>query len=305
MPELLSLGEPLVEFNQPKGGGDWRQTLGGDTSNAAVAAARQGASVGYLSRVGGDAFGEMLLDLWSAEGVDAATVEVDRTAPTGIYFVTHGPAGHRFAYRREGSAASRMTPAWLPRAPIEGARILHLSAISQAISASACDTSFAAIEVARAAGVAVSYDTNLRLSLWPLARARAIIEATLKLCDIALPGYDDLREITGLDDAEAMCDRLLDLGAGIVALTLGSEGVVVATGERRERLKPHQVDAVDATGAGDAFDGGFLAEYLASGDPFRAAAYGNAAAALSVTGYGAIPPIPRRAAVEAFLKERG
>lgn len=305
MPDLVCLGEPLVEFNRPSDGLDWRQGFGGDTSNAAIAAARQGASAGYLSRVGGDAFGEMLRALWRTEGVDASTVETDPAAPTGLYFVTHGADGHRFAYRREGSAASRMTAAGLPLEAVRGARVLHLSAISQAISASACDACFAAVEAARAAGVLVSYDTNLRLALWPLARARAIIGATLALADILLPGLDDAAAITGLDDPDAVCDRLLAQGARVVALTMGADGVVVATPDERRRLAPHRVQAVDATGAGDAFDGAFLAEYLATGDPFRAAVYANAAAALSVTGYGAIPPIPTRAAVEAFLAARG
>ena len=301
MSDIVCLGEPLVEFNQPPAGGEWRQGFGGDTSNAAIAAARQGAAAAYLSRVGTDAFGEMLRALWRAEGVDDAAVADDAAAPTGLYFVTHGPAGHRFAYRRAGSAASLMSPANLPLAAISAARVLHLSAISQAISTSACDACFAAIEAARGAGVTVSYDTNLRLALWPLPRARAVIEATLRQADIALPGLDDAIALCGLADPDAVCDWLLGLGVGIVALTMGAEGTLVATAARRERIAARRVEAVDATGAGDAFDGAFLAEFLATGDPFRAARYANAAAALSVTGYGAIAPIPRRPAVEAFL----
>lgn len=303
-PHLLCLGEPLIEFNQPQAGADWRQNFGGDTSNAAIAARRHGLSTGYVSRVGGDTFGEMLLDLWRREDVDATAVAVDRDAPTGLYFVTHGPEGHRFAYRREGSAASRMTPASLPVDAIATAGILHLSAISQAISTSACDTCFAAIATARGAGACVSYDTNLRLSLWPLPRARAVIEATLKLVDIVLPGLDDARLICGMEDADAVCDWLLGFGVQVVALTLGAEGALVATQARRDRIPPFRVDAVDATGAGDAFDGGFLAEFARTGDPFRAGAYANAAAALSVQGYGAVAPLPTREATETLLARR-
>jgi len=300
-PHLLCLGEPLIEFNQPHPGSDWRQNFGGDTSNAAIAARRHGLETGYVSRVGGDAFGEMLLDLWRREGVDATTVAVDPAAPTGLYFVTHGPDGHRFAYRREGSAASRMTPATLPTEAITAAEILHLSAISQAISPGACDACFAAITAARSSGATVSYDTNLRLSLWPLPRARAVIEATLKLVDIVLPGLDDARLLCGMEDADAVCDWLLAFGVSVVALTLGAEGALIATQARRERIAPFRVEAVDATGAGDAFDGGFLAELARTGDPFRAGAYANAAAALSVQGYGAVAPLPTRDATETLL----
>ena len=104
-PDILCLGEPLVEFNR-RPDGLWLGGHGGDSSNCAVAAARQGASVGYLSRVGDDPFGHDLLDLWRAEGVDTTGVRVDPQAPTGVYFVTHGPEGHVFTYRRAGSAAT-------------------------------------------------------------------------------------------------------------------------------------------------------------------------------------------------------
>jgi 2-dehydro-3-deoxygluconokinase len=300
--ELLCLGEAMVEFNRPADGADWKQGFGGDTSNTAIAAARLGVHTGYVSRVGGDGFGRMLMDLWAAEGVDTATVEVEADGQTGLYFVTHGADGHQFEYRRAGSAASRMTAAGLPLAAIGAARVLHLSAISQAISQTASEATFAAIEAARAAGVTVSYDTNLRLKLWPLERARGVIEATLALADIVLPGLDDARLLMGIDEPDAICDCLLDRGAKVVALTMGADGVLVATPDARARIAPHRVAAVDATGAGDAFDGAFLAAWLRTGDAIASARFANAAAALSVQGYGAVAPLPRRDAVEALLR---
>jgi 2-dehydro-3-deoxygluconokinase len=302
VPSLLCLGEAMVEFNRPTDGPEWRQGFGGDTSNTAIAAARLGVGTGYVSRIGGDLFGHMLLDLWHAEGVDTRTVQVDAGAATGLYFVTHGDDGHSFEYRRAGSAASRMTADRLPVAALRAAKVLHLSAISQAISETACEASFAAIEAARAAGVTVSYDTNLRLKLWTLERARSVIEATLRLSDIVLPGLDDARLLMGIDDPDTICDRLLQRGAKVVALTMGADGVLVATPDARVRLAPHRVAAVDATGAGDAFDGAFLAEWLATGDAVGSARFANAAAALSVQGYGAVAPLPRRDAVEALLR---
>jgi 2-dehydro-3-deoxygluconokinase len=93
----------------------------------------------------------------------------------------------------------------------------------------------------------------------------------------------------------------LKLGAKVVALTLGKEGALVATETRRERIPSVKVDAVDATGAGDTFDGAFLAEYLISGDPFSAGHFATIAAALSTRGYGAIAPMPKRAGTLAAL----
>src|SRR5260221_11964988 len=106
----------------------------------AIAAARLGARVGYVTRLGGDTFGRLFRDLWTTEGVDARGVATDADAATGIYFVTHGEYGHEFSYLRAGSASTRMRPGTLPRDVIPSARLLRVSAISAAISPTARDT---------------------------------------------------------------------------------------------------------------------------------------------------------------------
>ncbi len=305
MPELLCLGEAMIEFNQTEPGGMYMQGFGGDTSNTAIAAARLGVATAYMTRVGADAFGDLLVELWEREGLSCAHVTRGAGEPTGAYFVTHGPDGHRFSYRRAGSSASLMTPADLGDNFPHGAKALHVSAISQAISSSACDTVFEAIERMHVADGLVSYDTNLRLLLWPLARARAIVKETISMSDIVLPGLDDAMLLTGLEQPDAIADYFLRLGAKVVALTMGEKGVLVATENDRKTIDAFQVKAVDATGAGDAFDGAFLSRYLRQADPFAAARYANAAAALSVQGYSAVAPLPRQAEVEAFLKGHG
>ncbi len=297
--DILALGEPLVEFNR-QADGRWLQGFGGDVSNCAIAAARQGARSGMLAHQGKDRFGDGLMALWESEGVD--TSRVTRTdAPSGIYFVDHDEDGHHFTYYRRGSAASRMTPADIRPELFEGVKILHVSGISQAISETACAAVDEAIKQAKHAGASISYDTNLRLSLWPLEEAKAVINPTVPKADILLPGYDDARQLTGLTDPDEIMRQYLDQGVGIVALTLGSEGALIGTEEEVRRLEAHKVEVVDATGAGDAFDGAMLARLIAGDDPFTAAIYANAAAALSTTGYSAVAPIPRTDEVRAFL----
>jgi 2-dehydro-3-deoxygluconokinase len=302
-PAIVSIGEPLIEFNRPKEGDGrtWLQGFGGDSQNVAIAAARQGASAGYLTGVGQDWMGDAFLALWKAEGVDASRVMRHPTAPTGVSFVTHGPSGHKFDYLRKGSAASLMKPADVPQDYVAGARFLHVSAIGQAISADACAACDTAIAAARAAGVKVSYDTNLRLRLWDLEAARQKIHATIPNCDIALPSLDDSQQLTGLSKAEEIADFYLKLGAPMVALKMGREGALLALPGKRMHIAPHKVEAVDATGAGDTFDGALLARLLEGDDPETAARYANVAAALSTTGYGAVTPIPRKDAVIAAL----
>ena len=122
MIDIVAIGEAMVEFNQT---GEERRTylqgFGGDTSNALIAAVRQGAPGAYLTKLGDDEFGRMCLALWRDEGVDTRGVASTRPPPTGIYFVRHGKEGHTFTYLRAGSAASRVQPSDVP-APLIGAR---------------------------------------------------------------------------------------------------------------------------------------------------------------------------------------
>ena len=304
--DVVALGEAMLEFNQTTAGQpNYLQGYGGDTSNAVIAAARAGARTAYLTRLGADAFGAALFDLWAREGVDTSGVASDAAHPTGIYFVTHGASGHEFSYLRAGSAASAMTPQWLQgdlvRAVLTRTRYLHTSGISLAISTSACDTVYAAMQAAREAGSKTSFDANLRLKLWPLARARACIAQAVALSDIFLPSLDDAVHLCGREEPDAIVDWGHQLGAPVVVLKLGSEGALVSDGTRRQRIAPHRVKLVDATGAGDCFSGNLLARLAQGMDLFEAARHANAAAALAVQGYGAVAPLPRPDAVAALL----
>lgn len=302
--DIIALGEPMVEFNQTGEGGGrlYLQGFGGDTSNFAIAAARQGARVAYASALGDDPYGALLCRLWDQEGVCHASVATNPQAFTAIYFVTHGEQGHQFSFFRSGSAASRMRPADLPLARIRAAQVLHLSGISLAISDSAADTCFAAIDEARAAGVRVSFDTNLRLKLWPVQRARAVMGEAMALCDICLPSYEDIVAITGLTEPDALVDHCLRRGAKTVALKLGERGALVANAHERHAIAPAPCTPVDATGAGDTFGGAFVARLIAGDGLADAGRYAATSAALSTQGYGAVAPIPRAEAVRAALQ---
>ncbi len=294
--DVLALGEAMIEFNQTRAGEpNYLQGFGGDTSNAAIAAARAGVRAGYLTRLGADPFGDALMALWQHEGVDTRGVQRDATAPTGLYFVTHGPQGHEFSYRRAGSAASLMTPGWLHQeaAPlIATTKILHLSGISLGISTPACDTALAAMKLARDSGASVAFDSNLRLKLWPLGRARARITQAVGLCDIFLPSLDDMQVLLEDSDPNTIVDWGHAQGASVVALKLGAQGVLVSDGQVREHLPALQVQALDATGAGDCFCGNFLARVALGDRALEAARYANAAASIAVQGFGAVRPLP-------------
>lgn len=296
--DIVSIGEPMVELNQTKPGEPtYLQGFGGDTSNMAIAAARQGAKVAYYTRLGADAFGDLFMKLWAEEGIDASFVERDAKAFTGVYFVQHGEGGDVFHYLRAGSAASRMTR--VPAALIERARIVQTSGISLAIAPGAV---MDALHAAKAAGKRVAFDSNLRLRLWPLERAKPAIEAAAKLADYFFPSLEDAQTLSGLSDPGAILDWAHALGPANVFLKLGAQGVIASSSTRPQRLPGMSVKSVDATGAGDCFCGAALARIAAGDDVFAAARYANVAAALSTTGYGAVAPIPRAAEVLRHLK---
>lgn len=297
MAEILTLGEALIEFmRQPDEDGRvlYEQGFGGDTSNTAIAAARQGASVGYLSAVGDDLFGQALRDLWRAEGVSDADVITRKGDPTGAYFVQPHASGRHFSYARRGSAASLYGPDDLPRAAIAAARVLHSSGLSQAISPTMRAAVKRGAEIARESGTLFSFDTNLRLNLWSLEDARAAAEEILPLADIVFPSDDEAMQLTGLSDPDAILDHYLSHGARVVALKRGAKGVRIATPASRTDIPPAPSTPVDSTGAGDSFAGAFLAYYLETGDVDRAGRLAARVAAGTVSGFGAIAPIPRR-----------
>lgn len=295
--DVVALGEAMVEFNQTRAQEpQYLQGFGGDTSNAVIAASRAGAKVAYLSRVGQDAFGEALLDLWRTEGVDTVGVERDPQAHTGVYFVTHRPEGHAFSYLRAGSAASCMTPQWLGGDAVQQrivqAKMLHVSGISLAISTGARDTVLQAMRRAKANATQVALDSNLRLKLWSVQEAHTCLSQAIGLCDLFLPSLEDIHTLTGMQEPEAIVRWSHDLGAKHVVLKLGANGALVSDGQRTVHVPGMRVQAVDATGAGDCFCGNLLAR-LTQGDTLvDATRYANAAASIAVQGFGAVAPLP-------------
>jgi 2-dehydro-3-deoxygluconokinase len=317
VPEIISLGEPMLEFNATEEGSlsDIKQFAvgwGGDTSNFAIAASRLGGKVGYLTRLGDDEFGDSFIKLWQKEGIDTSRVIRDAEAPTGIYFISRKGKQHYFTYYRKNSAASRMTPEFIPDDYIRKAKLLHVSGISQGISTSACDTVFAAIAAAKAAGVWVAYDPNLRLKLWPLDRARAVIHQTVSLADIFLPSLEDVTALTGMHDIEEIAHFYLSLGPKVLVLKLGADGALLAFEKERQgrsqiqtqKFPSYKVASIDMTGAGDTFAGAFTVGYLAAWPLERCMRFANAAAALTTTGLGAVMPIPNPKAVSGLMDQQ-
>ncbi len=300
--DILCLGEPLIEFVRREDG-LYQRSIGGGTSNAAVSAAKQGASVGYLTALGAGRFGDAVIDYWRQEGIDAAHVTRHPTAQTGLNFVEPDPAERHFTYRRAGSAASLMRPGDLPEQAIRAAKCLHISGITLAVSDDLRETAFAAMAIANGADVPVSLDTNLRLALWNVETARAVTHEAMKGATIAVTSIDDSLHLTGLDTPAAIAAYYHELGPEIVLVTMGAKGCHLSVGGEATLIPPFPTKPIDSTGAGDSFAGSFLAYWLETGDPVLAASRAGIVAAGTVAGLGAVKPIPRRD--EVLRKEAG
>ncbi|MEK6977869.1 MAG: sugar kinase [Candidatus Hydrothermarchaeota archaeon] len=302
--DIISIGECMVEFFCEGGLGEaelFRKAYGGDTLNTLVAAARLGSRTGYITRVGRDPFARFLLSSWEREGIDITHAPL-MEGFNGIYFISLVAGGGReFTYYRKGSAASTLDPRELDRGYISGARILHSSGITQALSRNNREYVLDAFKTAREAGVKVSYDTNLRTKLWDLEAARAGLEEVLAYVDIFLPSAEELEVLLGLEGREAVAEHFSDL-VEVVAVKEGMEGATVIYKGEVRHIPPLDVEVVDTTGAGDAFNGGFLHAIASGLDPFKAAEMGVVTAGLKVRGRGAVASLPRKGEVEAHLR---
>jgi 2-dehydro-3-deoxygluconokinase len=293
MPEVVTLGECMaVLYPQDPVSLDHTTTLlldiGGAESNLALRLRQLGHSVRFISRVGDDPFGQRMRATLATNGVDTDYLTVDVNAPTGIFFREWLADGaRRVYYYRAGSAASRLAPDDLPREAFDGARIVHLTGITPALSASCAAAVARAIELARAVGALISFDPNYRPRLWDAATARATLLPLIEQADILLMGHEDAYAMFETDDTDTILDRGATLGARVTVLKQAERGACAQVDGRRVQVHAHPVERViDPVGAGDAFDAGFLAGWLRGYSLEAALDLGARAGAVAVAALG-------------------
>lgn len=269
MPDVITLGESMAALYPPEPvplerAATLALAIGGAESNTAIQLGRLGHSAGFISRVGDDPFGRRVVQTLAEHGVDTSFVTVDAGAPTGVYLREWLPDGaRRVYYYRAGSAACRMTAADVRPEAFAGARIVHLTGITPALSAGCAAAVARAIELARAQGAKVAFDPNYRVRLWDQATARAALLPLIAKSDILLMGHEDALAIFGTDDPAAAIGQALALGVGVVVFKQAEHGARGATAEGQVAVPAHPVErVVDPVGAGDAFNAGFLAGVL-------------------------------------------
>ncbi|GAA1900638.1 sugar kinase [Lapillicoccus jejuensis] len=265
----LVMGEPATPL---RAGSSVRFSFAGAESNVAIGLARLGHAVGFVSRVGDDFVGRMVVETLRGEGVDVSGVVVDEAAPTALMVRQHRTADAlTVLYYRDGAAGSRLQPGDVP--DLSGARLLHVTGITPALSASAMRTVETAVRAARAAGLVVSLDVNHRALLWSAQEAGAALAPLLDAVDLVFGGDDELlalarRDIGGdVGDVHAAVDDLLRQRPSVVVRKRGADGASVHGAFGVIERPALAVTAVDPVGAGDAFVAGFLSGLLDGVDP--------------------------------------
>ena len=268
-PQILCVGETmaLVTPTEPLRLADaehFALAHGGAESNVAAHLTELGLPTAWISRLGADPLGDRVLGAIEGHGVDTRWVVRDK-APTGLYLKDPGPCGTRVFYYRRGSAASRLSVADIDAWPLEGARWLHLTGITPALSETCAELVPALIARAREHGVGVSFDANYRPALWSVEEAGPALLALARTADVALVGLDEAQTLWGADEAEDVADLIT--GPRHVVVKDGDVEAVEFTRDDTgaatvHRVPARSVEVVEPVGAGDAFAAGFLAALL-------------------------------------------
>ncbi len=298
---LLTFGESMGLISTPDVGliefaRLFRYSIGGAESNVAIGAARLGAPATWLGRLGTDATGDLIERRLRAEGVRVHAIRDGGW--TGIMLRHWRFAGHvEIDYHRAGSAASLLRPADIPDELLSQARIVHVTGITAALSRSARDAVFDAVERTRDFGATVCFDVNYRSKLWDPAQAVPVLRALAARADILLASVDEARLILGSREdvpAGELARAAADLGPGEAVIKDGASGCAALIGGTLHEQAALSVSVLDPVGAGDAFAAGYLAEHLAGLAPECRLRTAVSAAAYAVAVPGDCEGLPRR-----------
>jgi 2-dehydro-3-deoxygluconokinase len=306
--EVVTLGECLVALVADTSGPLAETTvferhIAGAEANAAVGLARLGHTVAYIGRVGSDGFGTAIVRKLRGEGVNVDNLVVDDTAQTGVMIrERRGLGGAHVLYYRAGSAGSRLGPAEVDAAAdsFKGARWLHLTGITPALSPTARAAVERAMALAREAGMRISLDLNLRRKLWSEGEAALVLRELATRVDVVMGDEDEVRLVTGAEGSvEALAQAL---SASISIVKLGPDGAIAASAGKTFRAEAVPVRTVlDPVGAGDAFAAGFIAATLEGKPIGEALRVANACGAVALTVVGDMAGLPDRGEVERLL----
>ena len=317
MGKIVALGEVVSDIYRAESSSPVELPFvarpGGAPANVAVAAARLGSEAAFVGSVGRDLFGDFIARALEDEGVDVSAVRrCEPPTRTSIAFVEVSDDGDRaFTFYRSNPAADELlAPEDVARETLSGASFVNFGSIPL-LKEPSRGAIHRAAELANELSVPVAFDVNLREHLWEsVDAAREAVDPLLDRSQIVKLGHDELHPLLGTEDPEEAAKILLGRGAALVLVSLGPDGAFYATDGFLGTVPAFPIEAIDATGAGDAFLAAALV-HLAGEDEWdedstrEATLRGCAAGALACTDYGAMRALPTAAELEHFMGERG
>jgi len=319
MPQVITLGEALIDFVSLESGVDVKdapgflKAPGGAPANVAVGLAKLGVEVGFVGKVGDDPFGHFLEETLRESGVDTSRLLFEPGVRTALAFVSLTAEGERsFSFYRNPSADMMLRSDEIDEGYISSARVFHFGSITL-ISEPSRSATLRAVEISGRHGLTISYDPNLRINLWPSpGAAKEEILRSIPMCHILKVNEEEVEFLTGERDIERGSRKLREMGPTVVVVTLGKDGCLYNDGRNLLRAAAPRVKAVDTTGAGDGFVAGLLKGILdirTEGRDIRdiprerikdILRFANIVGAITTTRKGAIPALPTADEVKAW-----
>lgn len=306
--DIICMGEMLIDFTPGKEERSYVCNPGGAPANACIAIARNGLETGFLGKLGDDDFGKLLKATLEENKVQVLCPELTDEAVTTLAFVTLYEGGERsFTFVRKPGADILLTKEDVSEEMISQTKMLQAGSFGMAANPSR-DAHFYAMDLAKKHGKLVSYDVNYRNMIWSFEDAKKVVDQVFPYVDLLKVSDEELDFVGGEENIPSL---MKEHNIAVVIETLGANGAKYFFNGASGTVEGHRVNAVDATGAGDAFWGGFLSKLLMSGvektddlseELIRTALeYGNASGGLCVQKMGGIPALPKREDIDTFL----
>lgn len=305
--DIISIGECMIELSTKKSltyAEIFHKYYGGDTINTIIAASRLGSKVGYITKIGNDYFKDFLLDSWQNEDIDISYLKlVD--GYNGLYFISRQEDGEKqFAYYRKKTAATTLSMDDIPEDYIERAGIVYSTGVTQSLSESSYNCVKKAFSIAKEKGILVAYDPNYRTTLWSINEAKEAMEEIIEYVDIIFLNHlNDANKLYGISSPDKIIKFLWDKGVSTVVVKQGSSGSTIGYNGEINYIPACVYDIVDTTGAGDAYNGGFLHGLSEGYTPFESAKFACIVSGKQIQGLGAVKSLPYKDQVYSEFKK--
>lgn len=308
--DVLTFGESMVAFSSMN-----RQSfvhnkqatisVAGAESNIATALARLNHNVRWVSRVGEDVFGQIILKTLQAEGINTEGVKKDPEKQTGVMFKEKKPLlNTEVLYYRRNSAATSLSIEDIDLEWIKESKIVHITGITPSLSDSCRNLVTEVIKLCKKYNKIISFDPNVRLKLWDIEEARKVLLPIIQESDIFLPGMEELKLLFDLDSFQDIERKLTEWNIPTIVVKDGAKGAWLIEDNQKVFVEAFKInDVVDEVGAGDAFAAGFLHGYIKSKSRVDSIRYGHALAAFAISSEGDTNGLPTQKELESFVNK--